>query len=118
MIAGLLAEAGRAAAEAIHPAEAASVAADLARRLPPPHVLPPRGATPPDPGLQRWVALSWEPIFTTAAGLAVGMLALWGLLDLVGGGVGAESPPPDPRPVAVSPAAPTGSGYRVDRRML
>ena len=119
VVCGLLAEAGAAAAaDVIHPAEAAAVAADVARRLPPPHVLPPRGASPARAGGPGWTALSWEPVLTTAAGLAVGVLALWGLLDLLT--AGAPDPAARPaEPVAdLAPAAPNPGGTAYARRML
>ena len=88
----------------LHAEEAAALAADAARRLPPPHVLPPRGQTAPAGPAKPWVGLGWEPVFTTAAGLAVALLALWGLLDLLGGGV-SDPEVPEARPVAGAPAA-------------
>ena len=86
----------------LHAEEAAALAADAARRLPPPHVLPPRGQTAPAGPAKPWVGLGWEPVLTTAAGLAVALLALWGLLDLLGGGV-SDPQTPAARPVAEAP---------------
>lgn len=107
VLAAALSIANRARAGVIlHAEEAAALAADAVRRLPPPHVLPPRGLTAPPTGANRWVALSWEPVLTAAAGLAVGLLALWGLLDLLGGGV-SDPAAPDARPVAAAPVGPT-----------
>ena len=90
------------AAAVIHADEAARLAADAAAALPPAYVLPPRGRAAPASQKTPWTALSWEPVVTTAAGLAVGLLALWGLLDLLGGGV-SDPDVPAPRPVADRP---------------
>ena len=108
-----LAAAGRARAGVVlHPEEAAALAADAAAGLPPPHVLPPRGRVrPAGPGGGR-LAWSWEPVVSTAAGLAVGLLALWGLLDLLGGGV-SDPAAPEARPVADAPAGPRYSARRM-----
>ncbi|MEM9701127.1 MAG: sigma-70 family RNA polymerase sigma factor [Planctomycetota bacterium] len=95
----MLADLQQACAGALHGAEAAAIAGEVTAQLPPPHVLPPRvapsGMTGPRP-----VALSWEPILTSLAGLAVGVLALVGLFDLLGGGF-SEEPAPVAAPFAV-----------------
>ncbi len=106
-LAALLLDAALAAAAPVHPAEAAAVAADVVRRLPPPHVLAPRGpavtaGNNPSVSEPAPAALSWEPILTAVAGLAVAVLAAVGLFDLLGGGF-AEETPPAPAPVVVQP---------------
>ncbi|MFH5803185.1 RNA polymerase sigma factor [Alienimonas sp. DA493] len=101
-LAGLLLDAGRACGGTIHAAEAAAIAADVSRRLPPPHVLAPRAPIEPTPPVGRPVALSWEPLLTAAAGLIVAALAAVGLFDLLGGGF-AEDPPPPPAPTIAQP---------------
>ncbi|QDT14462.1 RNA polymerase sigma factor [Alienimonas californiensis] len=101
-LAGWLLDAGRACGGTIHAAEAAAIAADVGRRLPPPHVLAPRAPIEPTPPGGRPVALSWEPILTAAAGLIVAALAAVGLFDLLGGGFAEEAPPP-PTPTIAAP---------------
>ena len=108
-LAASLAAAGEACAGAIDPAEAAAVAADAARRLPPPHVLAPRVPTPAGADRGPWVALGWEPLLTAAAGLAVAALAAVGLFDLLGGGFSDPPDPPPAAPVAVR-SSPTAGG--------
>ena len=109
LLAGLADAAAAAAAEVVHPAEALAVAADCARRLPPPHVLPTRlpGAAADVGG--RWVALGWEPVLTGAAGLAVAVLAAVGLVDLLGGGF-ADAPDPAPAPATAEVRPPVTGG--------
>ena len=104
----LLGEAGAAAAGTIPAGEAAAVAADVTRRLPPPHVLAPRVPLEPASPAGSWVALSWEPILTAAAGAVVAALAAVGLFDLLGGGFAEEEPPPPPAPIAARPDPVTG----------
>ncbi|WP_171187552.1 RNA polymerase sigma factor [Alienimonas chondri] len=91
-----------AGAGTLHAAEATAIAAEVTKQLPPPHVLSPRVPIAPPSPASRPTALSWEPILTTAAGLAVGLLAAVGLFDLLGGGFSEESSP-SPAPFVSSP---------------